>query len=99
MKMVFRWFGEDQDSVPLAYIRQIPGVAGIVGALMMTAVGEAWPVAGIERLKSQADAYGLSLEVIESVNVHEDIKLGKPSRDRYIENYRTTLETPGARGQ
>jgi mannonate dehydratase len=91
MKMVFRWFGENQDSVPLSFIRQIPGVSGIVGALYDAAVGEAWPVDGIERLKSQVEAYGLSLEVIESVNVHEDIKLGKPSRDEYIENYRMTL--------
>ena len=30
---------------------------------------------------------GLQFEVIESVPVHEDIKLGKPTRDRYIENY------------
>jgi mannonate dehydratase len=92
MKMVFRWFGEDQDTVSLAFIRQIPGVSGIVGALYDVAVGEAWPALGIERLKRQAEEYGLSLEVIESVNIHEDIKLGKPSRDRYIENYRITLE-------
>ena len=29
--------------------------------------------------------------MIESVNVHEDIKLGLPTRDRYIENYKQTL--------
>jgi mannonate dehydratase len=92
MKMVFRWFGEGRDSVPLAYIRQIPGVDGIVGALYDTAVGEAWPAEGIRLLKDQAGAHALSLEVIESVNVHEDIKLGRPTRDRYIENYRLTLE-------
>jgi mannonate dehydratase len=92
MKMVFRWFGSERDSVPLSYIRQIPGVDGIVGALYDVPVGEAWPAAGIARLKSEAETYGLSLEVIESVNVHEDIKLGLPSRDRYIENYRVTLE-------
>jgi len=92
VKMVFRWFGADRDAVPLSHIRQIPGIDGIVGALYDVPVGEAWPVAGIARLKAEAAVYGLSLEVIESVNVHEDIKLGLPSRDRYIENYRTTLE-------
>jgi len=92
MKMVFRWFGADRDSVPLSYIRQIPGVDGIVGALYDVPVGEAWPAEGIARLKAEAGAHGLSLEVIESVNVHEDIKLGRPSRDRYIENYRQSLE-------
>lgn len=34
---------------------------------------------------------GLEVEVIESVNVHEDIKMGLPTRDRYIENYCTTI--------
>lgn len=34
---------------------------------------------------------GLKFEVIESVNVHEDIKLGLPTRDRYIENYKQTI--------
>ena len=36
-------------------------------------------------------AAGLEGEVIESVNVHEDIKLGLPTRDEYIENYKTTI--------
>ena len=37
--------------------------------------------------KKQTEDNGLQFEVIESVPVHEDIKLGKPTRDRYIENY------------
>ena len=37
-------------------------------------------------------AAGLEVEVIESVNVHEDIKLGLPSREKYIDNYITTIE-------
>lgn len=37
------------------------------------------------------EASGLSLKVIESVNVHEDIKLGLDSRDRYIEAYKETI--------
>ena len=40
----------------------------------------------------QVNAAGLSCEIIESVNVHEDIKLGLPTRDEYIKNYVTTLE-------
>jgi len=92
MRMVFRWFGSDIDPIPLSHVRQIPGVEGIVGALYDVPVGEAWPVDKIARLKAQAAASGLGLEVIESVNVHEDIKLGRPPRDRYIENYLVTLE-------
>jgi D-mannonate dehydratase len=38
----------------------------------------------------------LECEVIESVNVHEDIKLGKPSRDIYISPHRTTPHRPGS---
>ena len=91
MKMTFRWFGED-DSVTLEHIRQIPGMVGIVSSLYDMPVGEAWPLGEIRALKERVEDSGLSLEVIESVPLHEDIKLGKPTRDRYIDNYRTTLE-------
>ena len=91
MKMTFRWFGESDDSVTLGQIRQIPGVTGVVGALYDVPVGEVWPADRILALKKQVNEAGLSLEVIESVNVHEDIKLGLPTRDRYIENYIETV--------
>ena len=91
MKMAFRWFGED-DPVKLEHIRQIPGVVGVVSSLHDMPVGEAWPLGEIRALKERVEDSGLSLEVIESVPVHEDIKLGKPTKDRYIDNYRTTLE-------
>lgn len=32
------------------------------------------------------------MDVVESVNVHDDIKIGLPTRDQYIENYKTTLK-------
>jgi mannonate dehydratase len=91
MKMTFRWFGED-DPVKLEHIRQIPGMVGVVSSIEEVPVGEAWPLGEIQALKERVEDSGLSLEVIESVPVHEDIKLGKPTRDRYIDNYRTTLE-------
>jgi mannonate dehydratase len=91
MKMTFRWFGEGNDSISLDKIRQIPGKPGIVGALYDVPVGEVWPVDKIRNLKDTVIKAGLELEVIESVNIHEDIKLGLPSRDRYIENYQKTL--------
>ena len=34
---------------------------------------------------------GLAFDVIESVPVHEDIKLGLPSRQAYIENYKENI--------
>ncbi|NRO98413.1 mannonate dehydratase [Paraburkholderia sp. NMBU_R16] len=95
MKMTFRWYGES-DPVPLAYIRQIPGMYGIVSAIYDVPVGDVWPVEKIRALKDRIEAHGLKLEVIESVPVHEDIKLGKPSRDRLIDNYAQTLRNLAA---
>lgn len=91
MKITFRWFGKADDSVTLEEIRQIPGMDGIVSALYDIPVGEVWPLDRIMALKKEINDYGLKFEVVESVNVHEDIKLGLPSRDRYIENYKETI--------
>ncbi|MGN4066118.1 mannonate dehydratase [Burkholderia gladioli] len=97
MKMSFRWYG-DADPVSLQYIRQIPGVTQIVSAVYDEPVGEVWPLAKIEALKARIEAAGLHFEVVESVPVHEDIKLGKPSRDRLIANYQQTLRHLAAAG-
>lgn len=91
MKLTFRWFGSKEDTVPLEYIRQIPGMHGIVGALYDVPVGEIWPLDKILALKEEINSQGLTFEVVESVNVHESIKLGLPSRDHYIENYKETI--------
>ncbi|MBS7578151.1 MULTISPECIES: mannonate dehydratase [unclassified Enterococcus] len=91
MEMTFRWFGSAHDKVKLEEIRQIPGVKGIVGTLMSIPVGEIWPKSEIKKLVEEVEAVGLKLEVIESVNIHDDIKIGLPSRDQYIENYKTTI--------
>ncbi|MEO3946952.1 mannonate dehydratase [Gorillibacterium sp. CAU 1737] len=92
MRMVFRWFGEGNDTVSLRHIRHIPGVEGIVWALHDLPAGEEWPLARILEVKRQAEEFGLHTEVVESVNVHEDIKLGLPTRDLYIERYIRTIE-------
>ena len=97
MKMTFRWYGE-KDSIPLSYIRQIPGMSGVVTAVYDVPVGEVWEMDKILRLKSLCDEKGLEMEVIESVPVHEDIKLGLPTRDRYITNYATTIRNLGKAG-
>ena len=97
MKMTFRWYGES-DSIPLSYIRQIPGMSGVVTAVYDIPVGEVWPMDRILRLKELCDQNGLEMEVIESVPVHEDIKLGLPSRDRLIANYAQTIRNLGKAG-
>ena len=91
MKMTMRWYGKNDDPVKIENIRQIPGMTGVVGALFDVPVGEVWPEDKIKALKDDVVAAGLELEVIESVNIHEDIKLGLPSRERYIENYKETI--------
>lgn len=97
MKMTFRWYGET-DVVPLSYIKQIPGMSGVVTAVYDVPVGEAWSAEAIARLKTLCDGAGLGMEVIESVPVHEDIKLGLPTRDRYIKNYADSIRALGRAG-
>ena len=91
MQMTFRWYGEGNDSVTLDQIRQIPGVEGIVWALHDKMPGEVWETDEIAQVKKQLDKYGFNMDVVESVNVHDDIKTAGPNRDLYIENYKQTL--------
>lgn len=90
MEMSFRWYGKD-DPVTLEYIRQIPGMTGIVSAIYDIPAGEVWPYDKIMKLKKTIEEAGLRLTVIESVPVHEEIKMGLTSREQWIENYKTTL--------
>lgn len=91
MKMTFRWYGSDSDSITLKQIKQIPGMTGLMGVLDYKAAGEVWTEEEIKAYVDEVHAAGLECEVIESVNVHEDIKMGLPTRDKYIENYITTI--------
>ena len=90
MKMTFRWYGPS-DSIPLSYIKQIQGMTGVVTAIYDVPVGEVWPLRELEEQKKLVTAAGLEMEVIESIPVHEDIKLGYPTRDKYIEAYKQNL--------
>src|SRR5258708_64042 len=94
MRMTMRWFGPS-DTVSLSHIRQVPGVVGVVSGLYDIPVGEVWPLEELRRLQTQIEAAGLQLEVIESIPVHEAIKLGAPERDRYIENYCQSIRNMG----
>jgi len=97
MKMTFRWYGES-DPVKLEYIRQIPGVYGIVSAIYEVPVGEVWPLDKLQALRDRIEGVGLKFEVVESVPMHEDIKLGKPSRDRLIANFAQNIRNCAAVG-
>ena len=82
MKMTFRWYGEGNDRISLSDIKQIPGVDGIVWALHHKMPGEIWEEDEIAEVKRQLDEYGFNMDVVESVNVHDDIKIGLPTHCR-----------------
>ena len=93
MKMGLRWFGEGFDTVSLEKIRQVPGVKGVITTLYGAMPGEDWEKEKVFALKQSVENAGLEILGIESVNVHDDIKIGLPSRDQYIENYIHTIRT------
>lgn len=98
MNMTLRWFGPGYDSVSLEQIRQVPGVTGVVTTLYGSAPGEVWPLEEIRALKKTVEDAGLKIMGIESVNIHDSIKVGTPDREQYIDNYITTLEHLGQEG-
>lgn len=98
MKMTLRWFGNKHDTVTLEEIRQIPGCVGVITTLYDAKPGEVWSIEAIRAMKEEVEAAGLELSGIESVNIHDDIKIGLPTRDKYIENYIETLENLGKEG-
>ena len=97
MKMSFRWYGEN-DPVTLRDISQIPAMRSVVSAVYSVPVGEVWESSEIEKIKSACEAHGLIFDIVESVPVHEDIKLGKPSRDHYIDVYKQNIRNLAAAG-
>lgn len=95
--MTFRWYGES-DPVKLENIRQIPGMYGIVSAIYDVPVGDVWPVEKLQALRDRIEGAGLKFEVVESIPTHEDIKLGKPTRDRLIANFQQNIRNCAAVG-
>lgn len=98
MQMTLRWFGDKFDSVKLWQIRQIPGVTGVITTLYDIPAGDVWPIERIKALQKEVEDAGLTIAGIESVNIHDAIKIGNADRDKYIENYITTLDNLGQCG-
>ena len=86
MKLSFRWYGKD-DPISLEYISQIPGMKSIVSAVYDVKPGEVWPEESLQKMKKECEEKGLIFDVVESIPVHEDIKLGRGDVDNLLEVY------------
>lgn len=99
MEQSWRWFGPD-DVVPLHAIRQA-GARAVVTALHQIPYGQLWTVQAIEERKAQiaADAsLGLYWNVVESLPVHERIKLGDGNLAALFDTYRASMRNLAACG-
>ena len=86
MKLSFRWYGES-DPISLEKISQIPTMRSIVSAVYDVKPGEVWSHESIKKISDECEKHGLVFDVVESVPVPEDIKLGNEKADALIDNY------------
>ena len=101
MRESWRWFGPN-DPVTIAEIRQT-GATDIVSALHHIPIGEAWPIEDIQAHKALVEEHNtpsaeLKWTVVESIPVHEDIKLAAAGHQKYIDNWIATLNNLAAAG-
>src|ERR1700684_3050882 len=89
MKPTWRWFGPE-DPVPLDHIKQ-EGATGIVSALHHLYRGEAWPFEAVLRRRDEILAAGFVWSVVESIPVHNSIKLRSGAYAHYVGAWKDSL--------
>jgi mannonate dehydratase len=89
MEQCWRWYGPD-DPVTLDHVKQA-GATGVVTALHDIYDGRAWPLENILERKRIIEAAGLTWSVVESIPVHNSIKIGSAERVRYVGWYKDTI--------
>lgn len=89
MKETWRWFGP-QDPVSLDHVRQA-GATGVVSALHHLYRGEAWPLDEVLKRKAEIEAGGLSWSVVESIPIHNSIKLQNGPFRQFTDAWKDSL--------
>jgi mannonate dehydratase len=96
MKQTWRWFGP-LDPISLDHIKQA-GASGIVTALHNLYRGEVWPLDQVLKRKAEIEASSLAWSVVESIPVHNSIKLRSRPRRQFIEAWKNSLVAIGKAG-
>lgn len=99
MEQCWRWFGPD-DVVTLAQARQA-GASGIVNALHQIPYGVVWSVEEIQKRQAIVEAdksLGLEWRVVESLPIHESVKIGEGDLETIFANYRQSMRNLAACG-